>query len=201
MHTATAMLLTGKPKEEITKEDRSYGKSMNFAIIYGTSEYGLAHNFKISIDKGKQILADFYRGYPVLASFKTAVEKMIMKLGYSITPLGRRRYFDPEPDFADSKELARYRGRLLREGFNMIIQGGGADITKQALVDLFYKNPYGDKFKLLLQVHDEIVAEVDDSIVEEASIWMQSIMEEAEQVFLGELPAKVDASVGQFWVH
>lgn len=201
MHTATAMIATGKKKEEITKDDRSHGKSLNFAIIYGSTEFGLAHNLKISIEKGKEILDNFYAGYPQLAAFKKAVEKIILQKKYSVTPYGRRRYFDPEPSFADAKELAKYRGKIMREGFNHIIQGGGADVTKLALVELFYRNPYGDKFQLLIQVHDEIVAEVADDIADEAKVWMEDIMKEVEQPFLGKIPAAVDGALGTFWVH
>jgi DNA polymerase-1 len=201
MHTATAMIVTGKTKDEITKADRSLGKSVNFAIIYGSSEYGLARNLKINVDEGKRILDDFYAGYPVLKAFKSAAEKIILEKKYSITPYGRRRYFRDEPDFADSKELMKYRNSIAREGFNMIIQGGGADITKLALVKLFYENPFGDKFQLQIQVHDEIVAEVDDTIKAEAKIWMENIMKEVEQPFLGRIPAEVEGAMDTYWVH
>lgn len=201
MHTSTAMIATGKKKEDIVKDDRNLGKSLNFAIIYGSTEYGLAHNLKITVDKGKEILDNFYSGYPVLAAFKKAVESIILNVKYSVTPLGRRRYFEPEPTFADSRELQKYRSRLAREGFNMIIQGGGADITKLALVKLFYTNPFGDKFRLLLQVHDEIVAEASDDIAEDAKLWMEQVMRDVEQPFLGKIPAVVDGAMDNYWVH
>lgn len=201
MHFLTAMNDTGKSASEITKEDRNRAKGINFAIIYGSSEYGLAYNLKIPVEKGKEILEKFYGGYPTLSSFKKAAEDMILKLKYSVTPLGRRRYFEQEPPFADSYEIYKYRRKLCKEGFNHIIQGGGADITKISLVDLFYNNPFGDKFKILLQVHDEIVVEVDDDIKDEALTFVIKTMEAAEQPFLGEIPAKVDGQVAKYWVH
>lgn len=201
MHTSTAMIATGKPKEQITKEDRNFGKTLNFAIIYGSSEYGLAHNLKISIEKGKEILDNFYAGYPQLSAFKKAAEKAILKRGYSITPMGRKRYFETEPSFSDSRELFKYRARIIREGFNMIIQGGGADITKLALVRLYYENPFGDNFRLLMQVHDEIVAEVKEEYLNQIQPWMENIMLEAEQQFLGDIPAAVEGKADFCWSH
>jgi DNA polymerase-1 len=199
LHQLTASLLFGIPLNKVEKSQRSIGKSINFAILYGTTDYGLKYNLDVSMEDARRFINNFYNGYPKLAMFKAYAEERIIELGFSVTPLGRRRYFTPRPMFITPDELEKYYGKLKREGFNHIIQGSGADITKMALQRMFFENPFGDKFKLILQVHDEIVTEVDDSVLEDGIKFMKSIMEQVEQRFLGKIPAAVDYKVGKMW--
>lgn len=199
MHTATAALVNNKSMEEVTKQERQDAKTINFAILYGSTEYGLSFNMGIPVKEAKSIVDAFYNGYPTLAKVKSAIEDRIIELKYSVTLMGRRRYWKDEPDFSTPQEIVKYKNRMKREGFNHIIQGGGADITKLALVELHNRNPFGDKFKMVLQVHDEIVAEIDESIKEPATEFMESIMKEVEQPFLGEIPAAVESHVDKRW--
>lgn len=192
MHTATAANFFNKPLNEVTKDERSWGKTRNFEIIYGTTEWGLSNSLKSTVEYAKEVLDKYWAGYPTLAAFKEKVEEKILELGYSCTPLGRRRYILEKPMFMTNKEFMTWRSRVLREGFNLIIQGGGADIIKIAMVNLAKKNPWGDKFRILLQIHDELMFEVDKSIVEEAGKFIMEEMVNAEQPFLGEIPAVVE---------
>lgn len=201
MHTATAAIVFDKGLNDVTKADRNIGKTINFAILYGSTEFGLAYNLKLTVEKGKEIIDKFYNGYPTLASFKRAVEEIIVQRKYSTTPLGRRRYWKESGIFDSPQDVQKLRDKMKREGFNHVIQGGGADITKLALVKLFFENPFGDKFKLLLQVHDEIVAEIDESIKEEAQEFMEKVMCSVEQPFLGEIPAAVEGKALKYWSH
>ena len=89
--------------------------------------------------------------------------------------------------------------RIKREGVNHIIQGGSADILKLSLIELFYDNPFGEDLKILMTVHDEVVFELKEERVEEIVLFVVSVMESNEQQFLGEIPAKVDYSVGPYW--
>jgi DNA polymerase-1 len=199
MHTATAALVNNKSMDEVTKIERNTAKTINFAILYGSTEYGLSFNMGIPVGEAKKIVDTFYEGYPTLNVVKKAIEDKILELRYSVTLLGRRRYWNPEPDFSTPQEIIKYRNRMKREGFNHIIQGGGADITKLALVELRKRNPFGDMFKLILQVHDEILAEISKEILKEATEFMESIMKEVEQPFLGEIPAAVESHAGERW--
>lgn len=199
MHTATASIVYNKPLEEITKEERSFGKTLNFAILYGTTEYGLKHNLEITLDEAVDLISKFYGGYPNLAAFKKLAEEHILKAGYSKTLNGRKRYFSPPPIFADSFEMTKYISKLKKEGFNHIIQGSGADITKIALCNIYYNNPFGDKLKILLQVHDEIVVEVSDDILKEAEEFICEQMKSAEQWMLKDIPAEVESTTRKFW--
>lgn len=199
MHTASAAKRYNKKFDEVTKDERSKGKGINFTVLYGGTEYALGKNLEVPTEEAKEILHNFFAGYPRLSAFKTLVENKIVAIGFSVTPYGRRRYFKPLGVFATPKEIDQHISKMKREGFNMVIQGGGADITKIALYELDRDNPFGDKFHPLLQVHDEIVAEVHDSILEEAEVYMRGKMEGAFQPFLGEIPAKVDCKISKRW--
>lgn len=197
MHTATAQKQTGKT--EVTKDERNRGKTINFAVLYGSTEYGLKKNLQIPLEEAKDILFKFWSGYPRLSKFMELAGKKILELGFSTTPLGRRRYNIVKPVFMNSYEFQRWQERVLREGKNHIIQGGGADTIKLAIVELFRRNPFGDKFRLCLQVHDQLVAQVAKDIAEEGLKFMVSVMEEVEQRFLGDIPAKADGELKITW--
>jgi DNA polymerase-1 len=199
MHTATAAIQFSKSLLEVTKEERFIGKTMNFAILYGSSEWGLHKNLKVPVEKAKAMIEKFFSGYPSLSKFKELAEERIMALGYSCTPMGRRRYNLQKPIFTDSKAYASWEARVKREGFNLIIQGGGADIIKMAMLNISRKNPFGKKLRLLLQIHDELLAEVDADIQNEALEFLKTEMAAAEQPFLGEIPAVVDGSIKDRW--
>lgn len=202
MHTATASLIYGKPLKEITKQERFIGKTANFTIVYGGTEYALGKNLGLSEEKSLEILAAFNDGYPTFSNFKKVAERSIMKLGYSTTILGRRRWNEPKPTYQSNKEYMQYINKQKREGFNHIIQGTAADITKIAmLMNIPKNNPFGEKLKMLIQVHDELNFEAHESIAEDAAVWIKEEMLKAEQPFLGDIPAAVDVNVSDHWVH
>lgn len=99
----------------------------------------------------------------------------------------------------DSKEFVKWKEKILREGKNHIIQGGGADIIKMAMVRIRKENPYGKLLRILLQVHDELLVEVHKSISKDAMSFVKRIMEEEEQKFLGEIPAKTEEIIRDRW--
>ena len=201
MHTATASLVFKKDLDKITKQERNIGKTINFAILYGSTEYGLKRNLNLPLEEAKIIIAEFNAGYPVLYQFRKDVEKAIWELGYSVTLTGRRKYNPEKPTFMDSDELFWFKSRVLREGFNILIQGTAADITKLAMIEIFKNNPFGDKLRGLLQVHDELIVEIHDSILEEGKKYIEDMMCKAEQPFLGNIPAACDSHVGKMWIH
>lgn len=201
IHVLTASNIYGVEYDIVTKEQRSRGKSINFAIVYGSTAYGLEYNFGIPQYEGEAHLEAYFAAYPYIAKFIELAGEKIWELGYSITPFGRKRYFDIPEIFEDGDEKAKIKASVLRRGINTIIQGGSADILKIALVDIYHRNPFGDLFKLLLTVHDEGVWEVHESIAEEAEAFVVATMEEAEQVFLKDIPAKADSMLSKTWRH
>lgn len=197
MHTATAQSQTGK--EQVTPEERDRGKTINFAVLYGSTEFGLKNNLQIKLDEAEEILKKFWEGYPRLSKFMEVAGNRILELGFSCTPMGRRRYNVAKPTYFNSKQLDKWQARVLREGRNHIIQGGGADMLKLAMIEIFYRNPFGDKLRLCLQVHDELVTQVHKSIAEEGLKFIIGVMEEVEQQFLGDIPAKADGKLRERW--
>ena len=190
MHTKTA---------EILSIERSKAKSINFGILYGSTDYGLSYNLGIPLDKTREILYNFKKAYPTLMLFKEKVEKFILKNKYSITPLGRKRFFEEIILYGSPKEYQRVQGRICREGFNHIIQGAGADIIKQAMVDIYYSNIFGEDLKMLMQMHDELILEIRKGLEDKIIEFVRDKLLRAEQAYLGEIPAVVNYSLGNCW--
>lgn len=201
LHKVSATKLFEKALEEITSEERSRGKTLNFATVYGTTEYGLEYNFGIPLTEGRNFLKRYFEGFKVLSLFMQQAGEIIWNKSYSITPLGRKRFFEEKRLFPSAFDLMRYKNRVIREGINHIIQGGSADIVKLAMNRIFYENPFGDKLKILLQIHDEIVCEVADDILTDAEEFIKDCMKREAKPFLGEIPPEVDAKVGKYWRH
>lgn len=205
-HSTTASLIFGKDLKDVTKDERQTGKTLNFATVYGTSAYGLNYNFGFEIKYAEELLDKFWKGYPVLSNFMEECKNRILELNRSRTPLGRRRYFKykiPKEAEGDRYKLwlakDKWTKSVKRQGFNQIVQGCGADITKQAMIYIYYRNPFGDKLKIILCTHDEILTRVDESIADEAKKFQEACMLEAEQVYLGDIPAEVESKISDFW--
>lgn len=200
VHALTASLLFNKDISAVTKDERKIGKAMNFAVLYGTSEYGLSYNLNIPVKRARELIMNFYSGYKTLAAFKRAFEHKVVKERRSVTLLGRVRYF---PEFLDVGNINAYNSwesEVKRAGFNHLIQGTGADITKTAMVQLYTDNPFGhDSYRIILQVHDEIVVECREEIATKALEFTISTMKGAFAKFLRDVPAEVDASITKKW--
>lgn len=204
MHTKTASIVNNIPIEKVTKELRQKAKTINFSILYGTTEYGMAIKQKMSTDEANRIIETFYRGYPTLNRYQSMMKKKILEKGYALTLLGRRRYFVDKVFYEGNdayKQKRKFDESTQREGFNHIIQGTGGDVIKEALSRLYFENPFGKKFALLLTVHDEIECEADEDIKEEAEKFLVKVMTSTLQKYLGEIPAVVESYVETYWKH
>jgi DNA polymerase I-like protein with 3'-5' exonuclease and polymerase domains len=200
LHTITASLMYGVPVEQVTKDQRQVAKGYNFAVLYGSTEYGLAYNFQMDIKEARGLLDKYYEGYDRLHRFKIAMEDAIFEKKYSSTPLGRKRFFEAKEFFTDGKEYEKYRNAIKRQGFNQMIQGAGADVTKTAIVMIHEENPFGDKLELIMSVHDEIVCEVDECCLDEAVEFITAMMKKAEQPYLKDIPAEVgQPAIDNYW--
>jgi DNA polymerase I len=202
LHAVTASHLFDKPIEDVTKDERSKAKNVNFGVVFGISEYGLFRNFSIPVEEGKRYLDDFfnkiYMGY---RDFSEEVGKNVLNNGYSTTLLGRRRFFEVPTKFDDWKAAQQIINSIKRKGVNHPVQGTAGDMVKTAMVNIYYDNPFGDDLKILLQVHDELVIEVKENIAEEAKAFVERKMIEAEERFLINVPAKVSIQIGDKWLH
>ena len=199
LHAKSASVIVNKSPDEITKEERQIGKTLNFGLIYGISEYGLYNNFNIPIEVGKDYLNKYFSKYKILKIFMDKAGELIYKNKYSITPFGRKRYFEDKTFFKDVNEARSYESRIKRQGINHIIQGGIADVVKIAMLDFFIKNPFGYDLQMLLQVHDEIVFLVKDEIAENAAKFISDIMVDAGKKIIKKVPVIVDYKIEQHW--
>jgi DNA polymerase-1 len=199
MHTSTASLVYKVSMDSVSSEQRQRAKSINFAVLYGTTAWGLSYNLGISSNEAEELLNLFYSGYPRFKEYKEHAENMIWKLKYSTTPCGRKRYFNDMKSYMDIKEYDKYMRKVKREGWNHMIQGWGADITKIAMNNIFYENPFNSGLYLYNQAHDEIDLEILDDLQKDISRFVEDCMLKAEQPFLKEIPAKVDYRVLKYW--
>ena len=199
LHQLTGSYIFFKEFEEVTKDERWIAKQVNFAIGYGSTEYGLYYNFGIPIDEGREHIQNFFKAYPYIKYFVDYAGEIIWERKYSVTPYGRKRFFDNKYLFDTSWEAKKYKASVIRKGVNHIIQGGSADILKLSFIDIYYDNPFEDGLRILMSVHDEGVYEVREDIVNDAIPFVMEIMESTEQKFLGEIPAKADYSVSDIW--
>lgn len=200
MHTATAALVNGITMDKVVKKQRNEAKTINFSILYGTSAYGMAKKQRIDKKEAQRIIDLFFKGYPTLSKFMELAKNKIIELGYSSTLTGRKRYFVLKRMYADGKEREKEISRFQREGFNHISQGSGGDIIKLALIRLWYENPFGEEnYRILLTVHDEIVSEARENLIEQAKEFQEKIMLEVEKPFLGNIPASVEGYTANFW--
>jgi DNA polymerase I len=202
MHIAAGGIVYEKQLADISKSERKIGKGVNFTLIYGGTEYALQKNLGLSEKDAIRTISAYKKGFPTFWAFKEAVEKEVLAKGYSTTILGRRRYNEPKPIYQTNQEYMKYINKQKREGFNMAVQGTAADVTKIAMLNVHRNNPFGDKLKMLIQVHDELDLIADESIAEDAAHFVKEQMENAERPFLGEIPAQADiAPISDHWIH
>jgi len=201
VHTATAAILYNvKSLDDVTDKQRSRGKGVNFAMIYGSTPAGLSYTFGLSLTEAEDLWHLYYKGYPVLKQVMDFTQDIIWKQKKAVTPLGRIRHFKEQTLFKDNYEYERYKRRIMREGWNHMIQGWGADITKIAMNYIFYKNPFSENdLYFYLQNHDEIDLEIIEDKSKDIGEFVKECMLEAEQPFLKEIPAKVEFRVLDYW--
>ncbi len=198
MHTETAVAVFDMSETEEDKEVYTNAKSLNFAILYGTSARGIAYNFSLPHSRGFEILEAHQELFPDLHRFIDDSREIILERAYSATPFGRRRYFTVPYRFKTKNDL-KAKFKIYKEGFNHIIQGGSADMLKIAMVKIHEQNPFGEKLCPIIQVHDEIVFEIHESIQEEADKFIREQMIEAGEIFITDVPVEVDGHLKPYW--
>ena len=196
IHTATACILYNIKPEEVIKEQRNHAKTMNFAILYGTSDYGLAKTLGVTEHEANAMRMKIISGYPRLFKHKSMVEEFVVNRKYSKTLLGRVRFFKEQDYYFDyEKEMAQ----IMREGYNHLIQGTAADMTKLAMIYVYNENPYGKGLRMLMPEHDEIVAEVREDILDEGYQFICDMMIKAGAFFMKHIETVVEGTKGDCW--
>ncbi|HZH70753.1 MAG TPA: DNA polymerase I, partial [Flavobacteriaceae bacterium] len=194
IHASTASKVFQVPIEEVTREQRSNAKTVNFGIIYGVSAFGLSNQTDLNRTEAKELIDTYYNTYPRLKSYIAEQIDFARDNGYVQTVLGRRRYLKDI-----NSQNAVVRGAAERNAVNAPIQGSAADIIKIAMIRIHEKLQSGKfKTKMLLQVHDELVF---DAYKPELEAVQQLIKSEMENAFTLEVPLVVDLGVGNNWLE
>ena len=192
IHTATAAKIFGVPKEKVTAKERGSAKAVNFGIIYGISEYGLAKNLHISPVTAKKYIDSYFAEYPEVKEYMKKNVENAHKSGYAVTVLKRRRYIR---EINSANFNLRSFGE--RAAMNMPLQGSSADIIKLAMINVYRRlEKEGLKAKLILQIHDELIV---DAPKEEKERVEKILKEEMEGAITLSVPLTVSVGTGENW--
>ncbi|MBP5467581.1 MAG: DNA polymerase I [Clostridia bacterium] len=192
IHTATAAKVFGVKTEDVSSKMRGSAKAVNFGIIYGISEFGLAKNLKIAPFKAKGYIDAYFKEYPEVKEYMNKNVEFARETGYAKTMLGRRRYI---------REIhsANYalRGFGERAAMNMPLQGSSADIIKLAMLGVYNRLKKENlKSELILQIHDELII---DAFVSEEEKVRKVLVEEMENAVKLSVPLTVSVGSGKTW--
>ncbi|WP_298894105.1 DNA polymerase I [uncultured Psychroserpens sp.] len=194
IHASTASKVFNVPISEVTREQRSNAKTVNFGIIYGVSAFGLSNQTNLSRSESKELIDTYYATYPKLRAYMSEQVGFARDNGYVQTVLGRRRYLKDI-----NSRNAVVRGAAERNAVNAPIQGSAADIIKIAMIKIHEKLQASDyKSKMLLQVHDELVFDV---YKPELDAMKSLIKTEMENAYKLEVPLDVDLDIGDNWLE
>lgn len=186
IHKRTAMEIFNLKEEEVSKEKRNLAKAINFGIIYGMSPYGLSKQIGISKEEASEYINRYFKNYPKVYEYIMNSIELAKATKETRTIFGRRRFIK---DLEDKNALNRENAK--RVAINSPIQGSAADIIKLAMVEISEKLNDVD---ILLQIHDELVLEVDKTVLNERINTIKEIM---ENVVTLKVPLKVDISYGR----
>ena len=192
IHTKTASEVNGVSLDEVTPTMRREAKAVNFGIVYGISDFGLSNNLGITRKRAKEFIDKYLETFSGVNKYMTDIVEFAKEHGYVETLYNRRRAL-PEIN-AKNKIVASLNARL---AMNTPIQGTAADIIKLAMINAFdYIEKTKVDAKLLLQVHDELIFDVNKDVVDEFTIEMVKVMEEAVEL---DVKLKAEASSGSSW--
>ena len=192
IHSATAAKVFGVPLDDVSREQRSQAKAVNFGILYGQGAFGLAENLGISRKEAKAIIEAYHSQFSGLEAFTQTCVAQAREAGYATTLLGRRR---PLPDIHSNNAVVRAFAE--RNAVNTPIQGSAADIIKVAMIEVAGEMK-GMESKLIMQVHDELVVDAVESELDDVKALLVRCMERAVKL---SVPLDVEVSHGQTWLE
>ncbi|MEG0686526.1 MAG: DNA polymerase I [Erysipelotrichales bacterium] len=194
IHKITAAKVANKELDEVEPSERKAAKAINFGIIYGLSDFGLARQIGVMRNEAKDFIDKYYETYPTIKDYMDSLIESTIETGYAKTILNRIRYID---EIKSNNYNIKESGK--RMAMNTPIQGSAADILKLAMIKIDDKIQNSDlDIKMLLQVHDELIFEVNDDDIEESITMIKSEMENAYD--LG-VKLKVDYGLGHSWYN
>ena len=192
VHSVTASQVFGVDLKDVTPHMRRQAKAVNFGIIYGISEFGLAKNIGVDVKTARDYIATYFKRYTAVKEYMDGNVEFAKKHGFVATLTGRKRYIK---EINSTNYNLRQFGE--RAAMNMPLQGSSADIIKIAMVNIYNRLiKEGLKTKLILQVHDELVL---DAPKEEKEIATKILKEEMENAVKLRVPLTVDVHSGDNW--
>ncbi len=194
IHTATAAAIHGIPIKDVTKEIRRTAKEINFGVLYGMSAHGLSWRAQITHQEAQAFIKKYFEQFSGVKKYMEETLEFTKKEGYCETLFGRRRYI---PELGSSN--FQLRNAAERMAINHPVQGTAADLIKIAMIkvqDEIKKKYAPDEVKLTLQVHDELVLEVKEKLLEKV---MKEVKEVMESVVTLNVPVKVEVHSGKSW--
>nr|VFJ97862.1 MAG: DNA polymerase I [Candidatus Kentron sp. LFY] len=192
VHAATAMEIFGVSAEDITKEQRRRAKAINFGLIYGMSAFGLARQLGIRRDEAQDYMDRYFQRYPDVKTFTESIHAQAREQGFVETLFGRRLYL---PDIHSRN--AQRRQYAERTAVNAPMQGTAADIIKRAMIRLHGWLTHGNlDARMIMQVHDELVFEVAEDILDTAAAAITEHMSRAAEL---SVPLVVEIGIGANW--
>jgi DNA polymerase-1 len=192
IHLSTASKVFNVEIKNVSREQRSNAKTVNFGIIYGVSAFGLSNQTNLSRSESKDLIESYFKAYPQLKNYISNQINFARENGYVETILGRRRYLK---DINSRNPIVR--GGAERNAVNAPVQGSAADIIKIAMIRISDKIKLNNfKSKMLVQVHDELIFEI---YKPELQKMKELIKKEMESVFTLNVPLTVDVGMGENW--
>lgn len=192
IHKQAASKVLNIPIEEVTKEQRSHAKAVNFGIVYGISDFGLAQQLGVSRKKAKEYIDQYLEKYSGIKQFMDDIVELAKKQGYVETLFHRRRYI---PEIQSSNYNIRQFGA--RAAMNTPIQGTAADIMKIAMIQVYQELKNNNlKSKLVLQVHDELIIETAKEETQQVKDILKDAMENAIHL---DIPLEIEMSEAKNW--
>ncbi len=192
IHRKTASDVFGIPYDEVTDSQRSHAKAVNFGIIYGISDFGLAKNISVSRNEAKKIINDYMLHFPTIENYMKSSVAFARSKGYCITMFGRKRLCAD----INSKNFM-IRSGAERIAVNMPVQGSAADVIKIAMIKVYNElKSRGLRSKLILQVHDELLVKAHKDELDEVKLILKNCMEGAVTL---EVPLVADVGSGANW--
>ena len=194
IHASTAAKVYRVAIDEVTREQRSHAKMVNFGIIYGISAFGLSQRLDIKRREAKEIIDSYFEQFPGIKTYMDSSIQMARENGYVETILGRKRQLR---DINSANAVVR--GFAERNAINSPIQGSAADMIKLAMINIqAYMKEANLKSKMILQVHDELIF---DATLDEADDLMEKVKKMMSEAMEIDVPMDVDANTGDNWLQ
>lgn len=194
IHTRTASEVFGVPPDEVTADMRRNAKAVNFGIVYGISDFGLARNLGISVKKAGSYIERYFQRFSGVKQYMDSIKQRAKDAGFVTTLLGRRRYL---PELRSRNYNIRSFGE--RAALNTPIQGTAADIIKLAMIDVWQKlKDGGYKSRLILQVHDELII---DAVPDEIDAVKKLLKDSMENAYKLDVSLIAEVGVGDNWLN